>query len=364
MLLDFDDVQDVSDDEIEVNMKGKAKMGDEDLSKPFKEILKCPFTRRIVKFSSPGHKMPVNAKIYDGIGDLEDHVGRFVGIGNQGEWPMPVWCRMFLQTLDGKARAWFDKLPPCSIVNWGNLQRKFLNRFKMLKACEKDPIKISKIVGRANEILPNFKERWVSESNVIPNIHVLMQISSFMSSHKCPELSKRFSDNIPKMVDEMLKRMDDYLRSKEAFRNTDRKPEHNPAFKRQKHHAPYALPHRFNQEFRRPRETKAVLTLDSLVSTPEEILATEHQLHLPQPAPLVGYLDVRQRGTAEQRSTERQSNQHGTMPRSEEKNHDDRRKVDERPNNIFAGFGTRFLEGGFGSRGRNRRVSRPKDTCI
>ncbi|GKC28113.1 hypothetical protein Tco_1035407 [Tanacetum coccineum] len=117
MLLDFDDIQDVSDEEIEVNMKGKAKVGDEDLSKPFKEVLKCPFTRRIVKFSSPGHRMPANAKIYNGIGDPEDHVGRFMEIKNQGKWPMPVWCRMLQQTLDGKARAWFDQLPPGSIDN-------------------------------------------------------------------------------------------------------------------------------------------------------------------------------------------------------------------------------------------------------
>ncbi|GKG32087.1 hypothetical protein Tco_0427037, partial [Tanacetum coccineum] len=73
MLLDFDDIRDVSDEEIEVNKKGKAKVGDEDLSKPFKEVLKCPFTRRIVEFSSPGHRMPANAKIYDETGDLEDH---------------------------------------------------------------------------------------------------------------------------------------------------------------------------------------------------------------------------------------------------------------------------------------------------
>ncbi|GKC12187.1 reverse transcriptase domain-containing protein [Tanacetum coccineum] len=48
-----------------------------------------------------------------------------------------------------------------------------------------------------------------------------MKISSFMSSHKCPELSKCFSDNIPKTVDEMLKRVDDYVRSEEAFCNTE-----------------------------------------------------------------------------------------------------------------------------------------------
>ncbi|GJR80502.1 hypothetical protein Tco_0151287 [Tanacetum coccineum] len=105
-------------------------------------------------------------------------------------------------------------------------------------AYDKDLTKISKIAQRANETLLHFKERWVSESNVIPNVPDLMQISSFMSSHKCPELAKFFSDSIPKTVDDILK--------------------------------------------------KAVLTLESLSSTPQEILATEHQLHLPQPAPLVG----------------------------------------------------------------------------
>ncbi|GJW61545.1 hypothetical protein Tco_0110880 [Tanacetum coccineum] len=191
MLLDFDDVQDVSDEEIEGDPKGKTKV-DEDLSKPFKEVLKCPFTRRIVEFSSPGHRMPANAKIYDGTGDPEDHVGRFVGMRNQGEWPMP-----------------------------GSLQKKFLNRFGMLKACDKDLTEISNIVRRANETLPHFKERWVSESNAISNVPKLMQISSFTSSHKCPELAKCFSNNIPKTVDDMLKRVDDYLRSEEAFRGTE-----------------------------------------------------------------------------------------------------------------------------------------------
>ncbi|GJW61816.1 hypothetical protein Tco_0111151 [Tanacetum coccineum] len=191
MLLDFDDIQDDRDEEIKVNKKGKEKVGDEDLSKPFKEVLKCPFTKRIVEFSSSGHRMLANAKIYDRTGDSKNHVGRFVGMGNQGEWPLPVWCRIF--------------------------NRPSMARFGMLKACDKDPMEILKIVRRANETLPKFKERWVSESNNIPNVPELMQISSFMSSHKCPEMSKRFSDNIPKTVDEMLKRVDDYLRSKEAF---------------------------------------------------------------------------------------------------------------------------------------------------
>ncbi|GJU58032.1 reverse transcriptase domain-containing protein [Tanacetum coccineum] len=263
MLLDFDDVLDVRSAEV-----------------PFHQ------NNRRIFFTGP--KNADKCQIYDGMGDPEDHVDRFVGMGNQGEWPMSVWYRMFQQALDGNARAWFHKLPPDSIDNWGNLQEKFLNRFGMLKACDKDPTKISKIVRKANETLPNFKERWVSESNAIHNVLELMQIPSFMSSHKCPELAKRFSDSIPKMVDEMLKRVDDYLRSKEAFRNTELPKEQKPAFRAQERHTPYVPLHHLNQEFHQPKENRVVLTLDSLSSTPQEILATELQLRLPQPTPLVG----------------------------------------------------------------------------
>ncbi|GKA25332.1 reverse transcriptase domain-containing protein [Tanacetum coccineum] len=267
MLLNFnDDIQDTDDKEHEANKgndKRKTFVTYEDLSKPFMEVLKY-----------------------------------------------------------GKARAWFDKLPPGSMGNWGDMQGKFMNRFGMLRACAKDPPKISKIIRKANESLSNFKERWVSESNAIPNVSKMMQISSFMSSHKCPKLSKRFSDNIPKTFDEMLKRVDDYVRSKEAFRDTElpkgefmrketqvqwgqrndlprrglyenarHKQDHRPPFRPQERHALYVAPHRPHQDFRRPREyhkdNRAVLTLDSLMNTPKEILTTEHQLCLPQPPPLV-----------------------------------------------------------------------------
>ncbi|GJU81536.1 hypothetical protein Tco_1283901 [Tanacetum coccineum] len=74
---------------------------DDDLKKPYKEVLESPFTRQIIEFSAPSHRMPTNLRIYDGSTDPDDHISRFVGAANQGEWEMPVWCRMFQQTLDG-----------------------------------------------------------------------------------------------------------------------------------------------------------------------------------------------------------------------------------------------------------------------
>ncbi|GKD65595.1 reverse transcriptase domain-containing protein [Tanacetum coccineum] len=90
-------------------------VGEEDLSKPFKEILKTPLTRRIIEFAGPEYVMPANITLYDGSTDQADHLNHFSMAANSGEWPMPVWCRMFQQTLDGGARGWFESLPLNSI---------------------------------------------------------------------------------------------------------------------------------------------------------------------------------------------------------------------------------------------------------
>ncbi|GJX89117.1 hypothetical protein Tco_0341131, partial [Tanacetum coccineum] len=88
---------------------------EEDLSKPFKEKLKTPLTRRIIEFAGLEYVMPTNITLYDGSTDPTDHLNRFSMAANSGEWPMPVWCLMFQQILDGGARGWFESLPLNSI---------------------------------------------------------------------------------------------------------------------------------------------------------------------------------------------------------------------------------------------------------
>ncbi|GKD90757.1 hypothetical protein Tco_1366264 [Tanacetum coccineum] len=135
---------------------------------------------------------------------------------NSGEWPMPVWCRMFQQTLDGGARGWFESLPLNSINEWYQLREAFTTRYSIRRACYKEPHEITKVVRRANETLPAFKERWTVETGLIMGVPEVMKISSFMDSIKSPELAKRFSSNIPKTVDEMMRRVDEFVRAEEA----------------------------------------------------------------------------------------------------------------------------------------------------
>ncbi|GJV97102.1 reverse transcriptase domain-containing protein [Tanacetum coccineum] len=165
--------------------------------------------------------MPENIKLYDGTTDPEDHLSRFSSLANSGEWLMPMCCRMFQQTLDGSARGWFENLSQGSIDGWVELKQQFTTRFSTRRACFKDPTEITKIMRKANETLVAFKERWIVETGFITGVPEVMKISSFMDAHKCPELAKRYSDKVPKTVDEMMTRLDDFVRSKEAFASTE-----------------------------------------------------------------------------------------------------------------------------------------------
>ncbi|GJX32720.1 reverse transcriptase domain-containing protein [Tanacetum coccineum] len=163
----------------------------------------------------------VRGKLYDGSADPEDHLKRFVSAASLGEWPMPVWCRMFQQTLDGGARRWFERLEPNSIDEWSELRHAFTTRYSVRKAFHKEPHKITKIFQKANELLATFKERWTVETWFIHGVLEIMKISEFIDSFKSPELAKRFLDKAPKTVDEMMRRLDDFVRSKGGFANTE-----------------------------------------------------------------------------------------------------------------------------------------------
>ena len=156
--LDFGDTEDESG-------RIKPDEKEDDLDKPSKEAFRSPFSRRIVQYTGKKYTMSGHLRLYDGATDPDHHLTRFSEAGQQGEWPMPVWCRMFQQTLDGVAQGWFSRLEPRSIDNWEELREQFITRFSLCQKGVKDPTEITKILLRANETLPEFKERWTDEAS-------------------------------------------------------------------------------------------------------------------------------------------------------------------------------------------------------
>ncbi|GJQ95034.1 hypothetical protein Tco_0006173 [Tanacetum coccineum] len=77
----------------------------EDLNSPYKRPKTTPFTQRTTHFKYHQRaKLPRNIREYEGNKDPEDHLGIFSAAAEQEEWPMPIWCKMFRQTLGGAAR--------------------------------------------------------------------------------------------------------------------------------------------------------------------------------------------------------------------------------------------------------------------
>nr|GEY17444.1 reverse transcriptase domain-containing protein [Tanacetum cinerariifolium] len=168
--------------------KGPVEEVDDDLKTPYKEVLKSPFTGRIIEFSAPSHRMPINLKIYNGSTDPDDHITRFVE-----------------QLTKGSRRCRYEV---CGKVC---LEKKMQQRFN----------RSLKVVRRANETLPDFKERWTEQMRYIQGVPEVMQISAFMSDSKYPELARRFADRVPQTVIEMMKRVDDFIKSEEAYKSIE-----------------------------------------------------------------------------------------------------------------------------------------------
>nr|GEZ64563.1 reverse transcriptase domain-containing protein [Tanacetum cinerariifolium] len=161
--MSFDDVEDRTRARMVVTGK---EIEDADLKRPFKEAVKTLLTRRIIEFAGPEFKMPTNIKLYDGttyrkITLVDSHLQQTLGNGHAG------------------------------VVSYvpTNLGRE----------CEGMIVETCFIMG-----VPEF-----------------IKISSFMDDHKFPELAKRYSDKVPKTMDEMMMRLDDFVRLEEAFASTE-----------------------------------------------------------------------------------------------------------------------------------------------
>ncbi|GJS82151.1 reverse transcriptase domain-containing protein [Tanacetum coccineum] len=194
----------------------------EDLSMPYRRPKPMPFTSKITRFRYHRRaKLPPNVRVYEGNKDPEDHLSIFSAAAEQEEWPMPVWCKMFCQTLSGSARNWFDSLDPKSVDGFEELSNKFLEEFSQQKKCDKDPREIHGIKRKPNKGLQAFMDRFKAESAHIKGVPSVLRISAFMHRHGHPELAKKLNDKIPKTVDEMWERVRAFIKGETAADTTE-----------------------------------------------------------------------------------------------------------------------------------------------
>ncbi|XP_021991865.1 uncharacterized protein LOC110888657 [Helianthus annuus] len=114
--------------------------------------------------------MPQTVGKYDGLGDPEDHLNLFKRAREVACWPMPLWCKMFVQTLVGVARVWWDSLPIGEIDSFEDLESKFILQFSQQRRHTKDQNELLHIRRRDNETVESFIARFNKESLAIPGV--------------------------------------------------------------------------------------------------------------------------------------------------------------------------------------------------
>nr|GEU60074.1 reverse transcriptase domain-containing protein [Tanacetum cinerariifolium] len=164
------------------------EIGDAHLKRPFKEAVKTPLTRRIIEFADLEFKMPTNIKLYNGTTDSEDHLSRFSFAANSRERPMPA--AVHDQILNEESM-----LQRSNGINQDN------------KEGQRDPRSLRGKVDNRNRL---YHGRLGGHEDII--VHGRSQM---------PELAKRYSDKVPKTMDGMMTRLDDFVRSEEVFASTE-----------------------------------------------------------------------------------------------------------------------------------------------
>ncbi|KAJ0476084.1 putative retrotransposon gag domain-containing protein [Helianthus annuus] len=115
---------------------------DDELTRPYKPAevtFRSKFSRRIAEAPiKEKPNIPPTVGKYDGTSDPDDHINLFRSAGEVTLWPMPLWCKMFVRTLIGSARVWWDSLPIGGIDSFEELVTKFSQQFSQQMRHTKD----------------------------------------------------------------------------------------------------------------------------------------------------------------------------------------------------------------------------------
>ncbi|KAK1436630.1 hypothetical protein QVD17_02412 [Tagetes erecta] len=211
------DWQDVSND----------KKGNEeelsDLTKPYRPsslLGVSKFSRRIVDAEIPGKlKMPPGIPRYNGLDDPDQHLFEFFGAAQIQGWTMPVWCKMFVQTLADAARVWFDNLPAGSIDSFADLQRLFVKQFSQQRKTVKAITEIHNIKRFDAESLEQFLIRFNKESMQIQGASDQLRISGFCHGVRSVQLVEKLHEDLPQTMEVLMDRARAFVKGKAACSN-------------------------------------------------------------------------------------------------------------------------------------------------
>ncbi|XP_022030502.1 uncharacterized protein LOC110931416 [Helianthus annuus] len=218
--------------------------------------------------------MPSHIKTYDGTEDPKDHLQIFTGAARIEKWSNAECCLMFMQTLVGSARIWFNDLHARSVRSFDDLSKGFLANFSQQRRYIKDATMIFQIKQRDDESLREFIERYKKEGLTYVGADEKMRVAGFMNAITSKYLTRDFNKSLPKTLEEALERSEAHIRGEEAVDIKEQRRQRGSEQRR--------------PEGRNPPSREKAMKFTPLTKTPKEILATEEvkqSFRPPRPLP-------------------------------------------------------------------------------
>ncbi|XP_035832009.1 uncharacterized protein LOC118481032 [Helianthus annuus] len=229
--------------------------------------------------------------------DLEVHLQIFIGVERIEKWSNSECCLMFMQTLVGSARIWFNNLPVQSIRTFDDLCKGFLANFSQQRRYVKYATVIFQIKQKDDESLRDFIERYKKEGLTYVGADEKMRIAGFMNAITSKYLTRDFNKCLPKTLEEALERADAQIRGEEAVDIKEQRKRgptwwHNSPSRKRGNYGSYDRRSRSSDprrsKGRNPSSKDKAVNFTTLTKIPQEILATEevkHSFRPPRPLP-------------------------------------------------------------------------------
>nr|XP_027102744.1 uncharacterized protein LOC113723988 [Coffea arabica] len=162
-------------------------------------------------------KIP-SMKPYDATTDPEDHLFAFLTQIRLQTAADAVRCKTFLMFLEGKARQWFQGLPPKSIRSFAQLARLFAAQFVSSRAFSKSTAHLMTIQQRPEESLREYMVRFNNESLQVRDRDDKVVMAAFINGLRKQKLYTELVERPPKSVREMLDRAHEKANAEEDNR--------------------------------------------------------------------------------------------------------------------------------------------------
>ncbi|XP_071902705.1 uncharacterized protein [Coffea arabica] len=177
-----------------------------------------PFVLDIEEYQLPAKFKIPNMKPYDATTDPEDHLFVFMTQMRLQTAADAVRCKTFPMFLEGRARQWFQGLPPRSISSFTQLARLFSAQFVSSRAFSKSTAHLMTIQQKVEESLREYMVRFNNESLQVRDRDDKVVMAAFINGLRKQKLYTELVERPPKSVREMLDRAHEKANAEEANR--------------------------------------------------------------------------------------------------------------------------------------------------